>query len=321
MTVGSTPQPTDAPRLRVVTWNVLYRDLARRLDRLTEVLARLDAHVVCTQEALADTHHVLAERLGLSSYWVPSGFPPPADEIGCAVASRYPVVEARALGMDAAKPTRSAAAALIDTPLGMVWIISAHLMYTPTAGLGAADPPYGSDSPVPSVAARIDEISALSTTAADLDGDHVLLCGDLNLLPDSPEYRHLAACGWADAWRRRPRLGSRATIVDANPLLDDAEPAHYRRAHQGLAGGPDTFDYTLDYQMLRGETLAATHAWTIGGQRDGYPSDHLGVVVDYTIPPLSRGAAAGPSAAVATAGDEPVETRTVPGPGESPGSG
>lgn len=280
---GGNQTPAHRSHLRVVTWNLLHRDQPQRLDRLADVLARLDADIVCAQEILAATHEPLAARLGLRSHWAPSGFPPPATGLGCAVASRHPIVEARTLPLAAGNADRAAAALKLRTPVGTVWAISAHLMYTPSAGLAAAYPPYGSDSQVASVSQRIDEITVLSAAAAGLDSDHMLLCGDLNLLPDSVEYRHLASCSWTDAWRQRPRLGSRATVVDANPLLPETELARYRDAHAGLSARTDVFDYTLDYQMLRGKTLLATHAWTIGGRHDGYLSDHLGLVVDYRV--------------------------------------
>ena len=270
-------------RLRVVTWNLLYRDQEQRLDRLAIPLARLDADIVCTQEILAPTHEPLAERLGLLSHWAPSGFPPPATGLGCAVASRHPVLDARTLPLGTGSADRAAAGVKLRTPLGTVWVISAHLMYTPDAGLAAAYPPYETHGSIASVMQRIDEISALSETAAALAGDHVLLCGDLNLLPDSPEYHHLTSCGWTDTWRQRPRLGSRATIADTNPLLPDSELTRYRNAHVGLPGRPDVFDYTLDYQMIRGDTLLAAHAWTLGGEPDRYPSDHLALAVDYRV--------------------------------------
>ncbi len=318
MNSGS-PTPVNRSHLRVVTWNLLYRDQRQRLDRLTDALARLDAQIVCVQEILATTHEPLAERLGLHSHWAPSGFPPPATGLGCAVASRHPIVEARTLQLGASNAGRAAAAVKLRTPLGTVWAISAHLMCTPDAGLAAAYPPYETRAPIASVAQRIDEITTLSGTAAALAGDHVLLCGDLNLLPDSAEYRHLTACGWIDTWRRRPRLGSRATIVDANPRLPGAELTRYRHAHTGLPGRPDAFDYTLDYQMIRGETLLAAHAWTIGGQRDGYPSDHLGLAVDYrAMPLLSRSATRSPDDA---ASRNTATLHTHPGrePDEHPG--
>lgn len=282
------PQPANRGCLRVVTWNILYRDQEQRFDRLADALTRLDADIVCLQEILAATHESLAERLGLHSHWVPAGFPPPAERLGCAVAGRHPIVDAQALLLGAGNTDRAAAAAKLQTPRGTLWAISAHLMYTPDAGLAAAYPPYETRAPIASVAHRIDEISTLSETAAALEGSHVLLCGDLNLLPDSTEYRHLTACGWTDTWRQRPRLGSRATIVDTNPLLPGAELARYRHAHTGLPGRPDAFDYPLDYQMLRGETLLAAHAWTFGGERDEYPSDHLGLAVDYHVAPHRR---------------------------------
>lgn len=285
------PRPANRSCLRVVTWNILYRDQEQRLDRLADALARLDADIVCLQEVLAAAHEPLAERLGLHSHWVPSGFPPPADGLGCAVAGRHPIVDAQALPLGAGNTGRAAAGAKLKTPLGTLWAISTHLMYTPDAGLAAAYPPYETRVPIASVTQRIDEISTLSETVAALEGDHVLLCGDLNLLPDGAEYRHLTAHGWTDTWRQRPRLGSRATIVDTNPLLPGAELTRYRHAHTGLPGRPDVFDYTLDYQMMRGETLLAGHAWTFGGERDEYPSDHLGLAVDYRVAPHHRSSA------------------------------
>ena len=99
----------------------------------------------------------------------------------------------------------------------------------------------------------------------------------------SQEYRHLTNCGWSDSWRQRPRLGVHATVLHDNPLLPPVELPSYLRAHADLPGRAANFDYTLDYQFMRPETLRADHAWTFGGAADGYPSDHLGVAVDYSV--------------------------------------
>ena len=271
-------------RLRVATWNLLYRGLeSPRLDRIAETVSRVGADIVCAQEVPERSHAELSERIGDSNFWAPTGTKSPEKNFGCSLWSRYPMTEVRKIALDP-RVLRQAAAVEIDTPLGTVFVISAHLTHTPAAGMAAADPPYEDEQQVPSVRSRLAEISALTAAVIGLGCDHLLLCGDLNLLPDGPEYRRLTDCGWSDSWRQRPRLGTPATVIHDNPLLPPVERPDYERAHAGLPGRAANFDYTLDYQFMRPETLRADRAWTFGGAADGYPSDHLGVVVDYSLP-------------------------------------
>ena len=100
----------------------------------------------------------------------------------------------------------------------------------------------------------------------------------------------------------------RATIAGSNPLLPGAELARYRHSYRGLPGRPDDFDYTLDYQMIRGDTLLAAHAWTFGGEPDRYPSDHLALVVDYRATAHPRPGAVGSPGGAAGADTAPSAT-------------
>ena len=279
--------PEPRARLRVATWNLLYVDLeGPRLDRVADMLGRLNADLVCAQEVGEPSHAELTRRLRCHGFWAPTGTEPPESDFGCSLWSRYPLTGAHRIPLDR-RALRQAAAVEVDTPLGTLSVISAHLTHTPAAGMAAACPPYEDSQQIPSVESRLAEISSLTAAVAALGGDHRLLCGDLNLLPDGPEYRSLVDCGWCDSWRQRPRLGSGATVVHDNPLLPPVELPDYRRAHAGLPGRAANFDYTLDYQFIRPESLRADHAWTFGGPEDGCPSDHLGIAVDYSLPRTS----------------------------------
>ena len=229
----SAPKPStpthepDRGRLRVATWNLLYRDLeGSRLDLVADTLSRLRADIVCAQEVPEHSHAELSERLGGSSFWAPTTTESPEKSFGCSLWSRYPMTEFREIPLGL-RVLRQAAAIEIVTPLGTMLAISAHLTHTPAAGMAAADPPYEEDQQIPSVGSRIAEISVLTAAVAGFRCDHRLLCGDLNLLPDSPEYRHLTDCGWSDSWRQRPRLGLHATVLHDNPLLLPAELSSY----------------------------------------------------------------------------------------------
>ncbi len=290
----SVPDPADptpersCARLRVATWNLLYVDLCGpRLDRIAATLGHLSADLVCAQEVGERSHAELTRQLGLHGFWVPTGSESPQRDFGCSLWSRWPFTTTLRIPLDPCV-LRQAAVVKAATPLGKVLVISAHLTHTPAAGMAAAWPPYEDDQQVPSVKSRLAEIAALTKATTRLDGEHRLLCGDLNLLPDSAEYRRLIDCGWSDSWRQRPRLGVSATVIHDNPLLVPLELPHYRRAHESLSGRADDFDYTLDYQFMRPETLRADHAWTFGGADDGYPSDHLGIAVDYSLPEIKQ---------------------------------
>ena len=282
-----TPERSGA-RLRVATWNLLYVDLqGPRLDRIATTLGHVSADLVCAQEVDERSHAELTRRLGLHDFWAPTGSESPERDFGCSLWSRWPFTSTLQIPLDPGV-LRQAAAVEVATPLGKVAAISAHLTHTPAAGMAAANPPYENAQRIPSVQSRLAEIAALTAAATRFDGEHRLLCGDLNLLPDSTEYLRLIDCGWSDSWRQRPRLGVSATVVHDNPMLAPVELPHYRRAHENLPSRADNFDYTLDYQFMAPETLRADHAWTFGGADDGYPSDHLGIAVDYSLPEIKQ---------------------------------
>lgn len=299
--------------LRVLTWNILKWSRPAREDALIDVMAQVDADVLLLQECDAHTAERLAGRLGLSALAVGAGDPAaddPRHSDPC-ILTRLAHRNVRRVALEADRPDQQpdALAAEVELPGGR-WleVRSLHLSHTPEAGRLGFDREYLLwDWEAPNwTGVRADSVRRRLTQVPAAFGGDVSLGvagGDINCPPFGPEFRAIAQLGWADAWSAAPRLGSGTTIVEASPYTA-VEAAGYRRDGSTwwpAASGP--WDYTLDAQFHRG--LAPLWAWTVGrGPRqdwalDGscranpahdewtnpaWPSDHLGVVVDYEFP-------------------------------------
>lgn len=286
--------------MRVVTWNVLWRDRNQRLDALCRCLAAVRPDVVLLQETSPDHAAAVAQRLDLAAIAVP-----PRDRIepmpGTDTIS-VPAILARRLDRKKSiKLTGGGPACWLITAAvpgpdgGAVRIGSVHLAATRAAGRMTLDPDYLAAARSElgheairepglreSVATRLQQ---LATVRAEFTEQQPwLLAGDCNFVPAGIEHRHLLRSGAVDAWEEGPRPGSRCTIVAANPLV--AETA---ADYPDLPPGLPTLDYTLDFQFHSGHG-AALAGWTIGVPAPGldWPSDHLGLAVDYAWRPRRR---------------------------------
>ncbi len=259
---------------RAATWNLwshFGEDPRRRLGGIETTLRQVDADVVCVQEAYADQDIDDADRLGdrLGLHVVrarpdPSG--PPT--MGNAVLSKWDVIERGAQPLPNANGTsgpRRALWAVLATPFGRLPVIATHLAYR------------FDESGV-----RQQQVRAVLKLAADLRSDPsrdlpVLLCGDLNAVPDSDEIRLLtgrseapvAGMVFNDCWPQ-VRSDPGHTWVRRNPHLRDSVWPERR------------LDYVLVSWPRAAPMANPVQAFLIGdGPVDGlWPSDHLGVGVD-----------------------------------------
>ncbi len=131
-------RPSHPTALRVATWNVhacIGRDGRFAPERVADVLGSIEADVVALQEvdsraALAgslDTFDFLAQRVGSNTASVRTIRRRDGD-YGHMVASRWPLVERAA--HDLSVPGREPRRAIefeVDTPLGRLWGLAAHL--------------------------------------------------------------------------------------------------------------------------------------------------------------------------------------------------
>ncbi|MBO0730257.1 MAG: endonuclease/exonuclease/phosphatase family protein [Acidimicrobiaceae bacterium] len=260
---------------RVVTWNLWWRfgpDPEGRFPGIEKVLQSLDADIICLQEVYSDrTGTNDAERLGsaLGLHAVCTAHDPGAEHsLGNAVLSRWPVTQRgeRALpDAGSAAGHRRALWAVLSAPFGPLPVISTHLAYR-----------------FDESAVRQQQIREVAALAAALrqetpDAPPVVLCGDLNAVPDSDELRLMTG--------RSPVPVPGLVFNDCWPQVRD-DPGHTwvkRNPHLIDSVWPER---RLDYVMVSWPRLAPlgnpVQAFLVGdGPVDGvWPSDHLGVAVD-----------------------------------------
>lgn len=279
MSDAATPPDRPAGTARVVTWNLWWHfgdEPERRVPAIAATLAALDADVVCLQEVYGDDTGLddaaaLAALLGGTlvrsepRFWRGRSF-------GNAVVSRWPVLrhgERRLPGADGAPGHRTAVWAVLDAPCGELPVISTHLAYR-----------------FDESALRATQAAAVAALADELRGDDpgerppVLLCGDLNAVPDSDELRLLTGRSappvpglvFNDAWPQ-VRDDTGHTWVRRNPYLEHASWPERR------------LDYVLVSWPRRAPVGKPVQAFLVGDGPVGgvWPSDHLGVAVDVIV--------------------------------------
>ena len=272
---------TDAPwrppgTARVVSWNLWWRfgdAPERRAAAIHAALAALDADVVCLQEVYgddtgADDAAALAAALGMALVRNEPVFYQ-GRSFGNAVLSRWPVLERgerRLPGPDGTPGHRRAVWAALDAPCGRLPVVCTHLAFR------------FDESRV-----RQAQAADVAALAASLRGEEpaneppVVLCADLNAVPDSDEVRQLTGRSapavpglvFNDCWPQ-VRPGPGHTWVHRNPYLADASWPERR------------LDYVLVSWPRAKGVGKPVQAFLVGdGPVDGvWPSDHLGVAVD-----------------------------------------
>lgn len=308
--------------LRVCTWNVLRTDRERRREILTESLRRINPGVICLQETSLAHSGMLAEELGMHLGYAGGASQREDGDIGVAVLSKLPFSRTQEfqLAPAAHESLESRSVMLAAVQIGGTERIfgSVHLSHTKLAGslallrayretVGASEllGPGKAESAGPGVSASTAAMSTVRVrlaqlgellgflaefrqpgqrgTASNTGATSTLIAGDFNAPPEGPEYRAMLSAGFRDSWRAGPRLGSGATIVAANPFLARESMDYDALAETTIPGATGPWDYCLDYQFIDGD-LRPGAAWTVGhgGPGHAWPSDHLGIVVDYS---------------------------------------
>lgn len=196
---------TQAGDIRVITYNIRsFEGYTKNWDRCNDVVKRgqmaerfalelslYDPTVICLQEVPSEASAAaLAARLGMhyahfKGGWKSKGWP---EGISGAVLSKYPILEAKphpSLNWTDRPEdlfTRFWGRVVLDTPAGK---LAVHAMHG-----------YHKDSQV-----RLRELAeVLPVVQKDVQvGYSVILLGDLNHRPDSPEYERIAAVGMTDS--------------------------------------------------------------------------------------------------------------------------
>jgi endonuclease/exonuclease/phosphatase family metal-dependent hydrolase len=191
------PAPAATAPLRVVSFNVQHAlRITEALDAIAGSPALRDADVLALQEMDAPGVERIARALGMSSVFFPSGVHPAYHrDFGCAVLSRWPLVDPRKLvlphGARISGLRRAVASAVVVRGALRVRVYSVHLP-SPRAVSGGS---------------RREQMRVLAADAATFAGP-VVIAGDFN---SDDVGRELVAAGFA--W---PTRGSRPTTADGH---------------------------------------------------------------------------------------------------------
>lgn len=281
--------------LKLITWNIQSGrspDGGVCLDRIIACLERFsDFDVLCLQEVASgheardgsdggDQFAGLAQRL--RGYAAVSGIA--ADtlhprggrrRLGSMIFSRHPVLQAFRHSLPwPADPSvmsmpRIALEATLDSPLGVLRVVTAHLEYFSARQRSAQVEHLRElhrEATAHARSPRPGEASA-GPFAAVPRGAGAILAGDFNMLPHSPEYLRLLAPfadgtpAWRDAWQLVQPGRRHAPTVG---LHDD---------------GPDAgLPFTFDYAFVSADLAARVRRVRVDGSEEG--SDHQALLVE-----------------------------------------
>lgn len=267
-------------RIRVMTWNVLWRFGERWGDRqpaIRSTIAQQKPDVIGLQEtwvsATTSQAAELGAALGMHAASAVPSLPPPPDppeapdqegyEVGIAVLSRWPIVDAQEhLLSSGHRPAIVALAVTVDHPTGRLHAVNVCLDWERRFE-----------------AHRLNQARALVELATDPAWDGLLpvfLLGDMNAPPDAPGVKYLSDAltdTWTSAATRTPDDGG-ITLRSRNALA----PL-----------GAWQIDQRIDYIFARAgasdQPLFVDRAAVIvGGPPDLPASDHDAVAVDIRAP-------------------------------------
>jgi endonuclease/exonuclease/phosphatase family metal-dependent hydrolase len=260
--------------MRVLTWNLQWRERAdwrSRQPAILSTLRTLRPDVAGLQEVWASADTTLADELaghlGMHAAFAAPSLPPPADpperpdqagiEVGVGVLSRWPILEARQHRFPSGhRPEVVALAVVADHPAGPLHVLTSCIDW---------EPRHGSRRPE-----QAGVLAALLTDSSRDGPLPVLLTGDLNAPPSSPEIRVLTEVA-VDAW-----VAANGTD-DPGHTLSSSNPLAPWKAWQ--------LDHRIDYILARpggpGDRVEVERSFLAGDPVDGvHPSDHWAVVAD-----------------------------------------
>ncbi|TDD68597.1 hypothetical protein E1262_15205 [Jiangella aurantiaca] len=263
--------------MRVMTWNVWWRFGERWRERQIGIAATLVAlrpDIVGLQESWAAREAsqavVLAAPLGLHSVFAGPSLPHPIEEpghdgvdLGLAILSRWPIRHSWTHRLPSSREQPPVALiAVVEHPDGPLYVVCtcaehhAHLADDHLAQTRA-------------LARLVTDLSSLGGTLP------VLLVGDLNAGPDTPEITALTdGDTLTDAWTASGAVGEGVTLSAALP---DAPLGAVKQLNRRI-------DYVMFRPSTGGPAPAVKSAAVLDEPVEGlYPSDHFAVVADLAL--------------------------------------
>lgn len=271
--------------MRVVTWNLLWRfgDWKPRQSLIEEALLAQRPDVCLVQETWPRQAARLASVLGLELLGFGGGYfdqklsSVPVDEVfGNAILAR-PNLGAVLVHDDPFDgPGDPAPRALLVARMGDVLIATSHLTHMNEAGAG-----------------RVAQLNHVAAVLDELDGPAVF-CGDLNMVPWSPEHGVAESLGFLDEWKVAHPDPQTVDDFGATMTPDNREIAStgWMNDRNGTSAPRDS-GVRLDYVMSRaasGDDGAAVRPAVSALERFGFggegrwPSDHLGLSFELEPP-------------------------------------
>lgn len=260
--------------VRIVTWNLWWRfgPWEQRRLAIEETLRAANADVICLQEVWAaeegpDQVEELATALGMEFVRTPAAFWK-GYSFGNAILSRWPILAGEHLQLpnkSGGPGHRSLVAASIAAPFGALPVVCTH-----------------TDFAFDQSSLRVSQVGEVARFCHDFRGDPetsfpLVLCGDLNAVPDSDEIRMLT--------------GRSAPAIEGLVFQDCWELCGEGPGHTWSSRNPNLADATwpnrrIDYVCVSwprpkglGKPIRAELFGTV--PVDGVmPSDHYGVMVD-----------------------------------------
>jgi endonuclease/exonuclease/phosphatase family metal-dependent hydrolase len=258
--------------VRVLTWNLWWRfgPWEARQEAILQTLRDSQADVICLQEVWAseageDQAEILAKSLGMSYARTPSPFWQ-GYSFSNAVLSRWPILSVENFALPAKSGSlghRSVLVASIAAPFGVIPIASTHVDYL-----------FDQSELRHRQVQRIAEHCAASRTEPE-SSFPLLLCGDLNAVPDSDEIRALTG--------RTAPLVPGLVFQDCWELVGDG-PGHTWSSRNPYLTDATWPNRRLDYIMVswpRPKGLGKPIDIELVGTspvRGVMPSDHFGVM-------------------------------------------
>lgn len=282
--------------MRVLTWNTLWQfgPWQPRQGPLDTACLAVDPAIVLLQETWPGQAERLAAVLGLEvvEYQGEPLDPAPEPEVAdvpfgnaiLAAPGTMSAAEVLLLPPGIGRATRSAVAAVTSAFGPEVLVVSTHL----------ASKTDDNDARARQMTAIVEWVDRLHPSGP------ILLGGDLNQTPTSPEYVGTIAPNWADLWLHdwtvtdggpggvpataAERAQAGLTMVEGNPHVLAGEWMLRRNGRGGPANG-----VRFDYLLARSGggpglgPLAVEWMTTVGAAPDAWPSDHLGVLTELTL--------------------------------------
>lgn len=269
--------------MRIVTWNTwwCFGPWRERQPLLVSAIAAQRPDVVLLQETWADQARSVAEACGLAVIGIETG---PFHPLGTDGAAAGDLMGNAVL----ADPARARAVGTVILPSGDDLAHRAGVAAAWTDGTGPEVLAVAThlNHIAPNHGVRQRQLDRLHTWLGQVwrEGP-VVLGGDLNLTPYSPEYGLAITPRWIDLWAAARPGDPGSTMAPANPRFRDTGWMDDRNGHGRPPGV--RFDYLLARRTPPDghPGLAVDAIELIGGADHGWPSDHLGLCADLDLEP------------------------------------